>query len=360
MKRGTLLALLVTILFLTGFTALYAGATKEEEKAKEGLTFGMVLRVATSTFHNAIYLGADAKAKELGIEVICKDGANSPERQIELMENFVTMGVDAFILGGTIDQKAIIPGIKALNEANIPVIATDTKPAGGKCELFISFDNVLASEKAGKALIKIFNDEYGKVPEGVVLEITGDLRDVAQALRHKGFRNIVNEEKYPQLTIVEGEGKWNADDAFKVTSDLMTRYGERVVGVFMHTDLMVPGIDSAIRQAGYDPKKIVIVGLDAGPEGLEYMRRGVLRVEPLQDAYAYGQIACKYLYEKLQGKSLPKVGDTVVVEGELWSPAQVVEDPEGVCPIMLINAPMVPWELPLDDPLLWPNLVSSE
>jgi len=55
---------------------------------------------------------------------------------MEIMDNFITQKVDGFIMAGAVDLKAIVPGIKKLNEAGIPVIALDTSPEGGKVDYF--------------------------------------------------------------------------------------------------------------------------------------------------------------------------------------------------------------------------------
>jgi ribose transport system substrate-binding protein len=96
--------------------------------------------------------------------------------------------------------------------------------------------------------------------------------------------------------------------------------------------------------------------MDANSAGLTYMEEGLIDALPIQDAASYGALAVEYLYKKIMGEEMPEVGDTVTVEGELWSPAMIVEDEEGVCPIMLLNSPIVPWDVPTTDPRIWGNI----
>ncbi len=144
---------------------------------------------------------------------------------MELMDTFIVQEVDGFIMAGAVDLKAIVPGVKKLNEANIPVMAVDTSPEGGKVDMFISFDIEKSSAKAAEAFIEgIKERNQGEVPEGVVIEITGSLKDMFAMACSKGLSSVI--KNYPQFKIVQGEDHWNNDDSFERTSDLLTRYGE--------------------------------------------------------------------------------------------------------------------------------------
>ena len=146
----------------------------------EQLTFGMIMREASAPFSRAMILGAENKANELGVKLIVKDAQNDSIRQLNLMDTFITMGIDGFIFGGAVDQKAIIPGIKNMNENDIPIMAIDTCPVGGRIELFIAVDYKETAHQAAEALIKDLKKKHGgEVPKGVIIEITGALVDHA-------------------------------------------------------------------------------------------------------------------------------------------------------------------------------------
>jgi len=57
-------------------------------------------------------------------------------------------------------------------------------------------------------------------------------------------------------------------------------------------------------------------------------------------------------------KILP--GDTVTVEGALWSPAPVVANPLAEGAFLRMKGPVVPLEVSADDPRLWENVLDKQ
>lgn len=353
--RLTSIILLVMLLVSgCGPQSKEGGGQQEKE-----MVFGMIIKEPGAPFIQAFIRGAEDKAKELGVKVNIKDGQADSLKIMELMDNFIVQKVDGFIMAGAVDLKAIVPGIKRLNQAGIPVMALDTSPEGGKVDLFLSFDIEQSSRKAAEAFIQGIKDRNGgKVPKGVVIEITGALEDMFTQACTKGFRSVV--DKYPQLTVVQGEGKWNNVDSHQKTTDLLTRYGKNVLGIYVHTpDIMGAGVVTAIEAAGLNPKDYGICGICIGPEGLDLIKQGKLLAVVEQPAYDSAQLAVEYLYNLKKGLPIPKIGETVTKEGAIWSPAKVVKNPwadEGA--FMVLQGPLVPTEVKPDDPRLWENKLS--
>lgn len=353
--------LLVTLIA----TVLLAGCAtqKTAEQAKQPqqqLNFGMVIKEPGAPFVQAFVKGAEGKAQELGVKVDIKDGQADSMKIMEIMDTFITQKVDGFIMAGAVDLKAIVPGIKKLNEAGIPVIALDTSPEGGKVDYFISFDIEQSSKKAAEAFVQGIKDRNGGVvPSGVVIEITGALGDMFTQSCTKGLHAVT--DQYPQLKVVQGEGKWNDVDSHERTSDLLTRYGKEVLGVYVHTpDIMGPGAVSAIEAAGLEPKNYGIAGICIGPEGLDLINQGKALAIVEQPAFDSAEMAVQYLYDIKNGKPTPKIGDTITKDGALWSPAKVVQNTwaeEGA--FIILQGPLVPIDVKADDPRLWENKLSS-
>jgi ribose transport system substrate-binding protein len=361
MRFKCLKYLLVTLIA----TVLLAGCAtqKTAEQAKQPqqqLNFGMVIKEPGAPFVQAFVKGAEGKAQELGVKVDIKDGQADSMKIMEIMDTFITQKVDGFIMAGAVDLKAIVPGIKKLNEAGIPVIALDTSPEGGKVDYFISFDIEQSSKKAAEAFVQGIKDRNGGVvPSGVVIEITGALGDMFTQSCTKGLRAVT--DQYPQLKVVQGEGKWNDVDSHERTSDLLTRYGKEVLGVYVHTpDIMGPGAASAIEAAGLEPKNFGIAGICIGPEGLDLINQGKALAIVEQPAFDSAEMAVQYLYDIKNGNPTPKIGDTITKDGALWSPAKVVQNTwaeEGA--FIILQGPLVPIDVKADDPRLWENKLSS-
>lgn len=226
---------------------------------------------------------------------------------------------------GVIDPGAIVPGIKRMNESNIPTIAIDNSPLGGKVDYFISFDIGDSSAKAAEFMIEELKKRNGgEVPKGVLIEVMGDLLEGWASISTEGFHSVI--DNYPQLKVVQGNGNWNNDDSFRETANFMTRFGDEIVALFVHTpDIMGVGAINAIRQAGYDPKDIVSSGLCIGPEGIDLLKKGEFTGIIEQPIYSCGEMAVDLLSKMLTSKPVPAVGDKIEEDGALWSPAEVIK-----------------------------------
>jgi ribose transport system substrate-binding protein len=344
-----LLALLAMTVLLTGLT----GPAQAEE-----MVFGLTGRDMTPPYARAMEFGADRKAKELGIKVVAKDSQNDILKQLSQMDSFLVMGVSGLIFEGTIDTAAIIPGIEKFNQKNIPIVALDNSPEGGKVDYWVSFDITEASKKAGEYFIKGLKEKHnGEVPEGVVIEITGALGDAFTNECTAGFHSVV--DQYKQLTVVQGEGKWDNINSFSRTSDLLTRHRGKVVGIYVHTpDIMGPGVVQAVEKANLNPADFFISGICMGPEGRDLIKEGKIYCIVQQPALSSAEIGIQLLYDIIKGSpNLPKEGDVIEQENALWSPAPVIKNPRCQGLMIKLNAPAVPFEAKPDDPRLWENIV---
>jgi ribose transport system substrate-binding protein len=347
----------VSVLWVAGLALACTGGFAAEKK----LTVGMIIKEPSAPFIQAFVKGAQDSAKKNNINLLVKDGEANSMKIMEIIDNFMTQKIDAFILAGAVDLRALVPGIKRLNAANIPVAAIDTSPEGGKVDFFLSFDLELSSAKATTAFVEgIKNRNGGKVPAGVVIEIVGDPTDMFCIACTKGFNSVI--KKYPQLTVAQGEGKWNNTDTNTKVSDLLTRYGKKVVGIYVQTpDIMGAGAVSAIEAAGFDAKNYGICGICIGPEGIDLIKKGKILAAVEQPAYDSAYMAVQYLSNKKQGKPVPKIGDTITVKDALWSPAKVIKNPwadEGA--FIVLQGPIVPQEIKVTDPRLWENMLSTK
>lgn len=366
-KRSLLLiALLMLAMVFAGCTAAESEAEDPagaEQAADDEIVIGMVVRDIETPFIMALIAGAQAKCDELGYTLDVQDGRGDSLLILEHIDNFLMKGVDGFIMSGAIDLKAVVPGIEKLNAANIPVMALDSCPEGGDIEMFVNFDNTLETERATEVFIEGIKERNGgEVPEGVVICITGDLADMITGLITTGFYNVMNQ--YPQITVVEGEGKWNNEDSYERTAELLTRYGDEVLGVYVHTpDIMGTGAIRAIETAGLDPVDYGVCGIHIGPEFLDLIKQEKVLSCVEFPGYDCAYLAVKYLGDIFNGVPLPEIGDIIEEEGAIWSPAEVMDiktqSPNANGLYLRVQGPMVPTEVAVDDPRLWENMVES-
>jgi ribose transport system substrate-binding protein len=369
MRRSLSLGAVFAIvgLLLAGALAACGGSTEEPAASGsaaagggggEELNYVMCIKDPTAPFEQAFREGALKEAEKLGVTVDIRNGEADSLKIQDIMDNAITQGADGFIMAGAVDLKAIVPGVERLNEAGIPIIALDTSPEGGKVDYFISFDLKESSKKAAEEFVQGIKDRNGgEVPEGVVIYIQGAPQDMFTQACNEGVEEVFGQ--YPQLEVAAANGEWNNETSNQRTSDLLTRYGDAVLGVYVMTpDIMGPGAVEAIRSAGKNPADYGMCGICIGPEGLALINAGEVLAIVEQPALASAELAVRYLTDINKGNPTPQIGDTVTEEGQIWSPAQVVENPWADGAYMILAAPLVPTEVPADDPQLWENQLS--
>jgi ribose transport system substrate-binding protein len=357
-KKGSIVFLTGLIIAVVCFT-WSSMSFCEEKAASKQLVFGMACRDASAPFSRAIIYAAKKKAEELGVRLIVTDSKDDVLKELEQIDNFIAMGVDGYINNSASDTTAIIPGIKACNKAGIPVTAVDSCPEGGKIRFWFMNDNITASRRATEVLIDELKKRHGgKVPKGVVIEIAGALGDCFSQDIGKGFHDVI--DKYPQLKCVMGEGKWDNQVTFERVSDLLVRWGDEVVAIYVYTpDVMGTGAVNAVESADYDPKKFVMTGVCMGPEGLALIKEGKYLAITAQPCLTMGRLAVQYLYDIVKGNPVPKIGDVVTEEGGISFPAKVVKNPHADGAFVQLKGPLVPIEVSADDPRLWENQVDK-
>jgi ribose transport system substrate-binding protein len=311
--------------------------------AKKEIVYGMTVRDASAPYMAAMISGAQAEAAKLGAKVVVLDSKNDVLQQLNQMDSLLTQGVSGLIFGGTIDTKAVIPGIKKFNDRKVPIMALDNSPEGGKVELWLSFDITDSSRKAAEIFIS---------------RITGALGDAFTTECAAGFHAVL--DAYTGITVVQGEGKWDNDASFQRTTELLTKYGTKVIGIYVHTpDVMGTGVVKAVEQAKLKPAELSITGICMGPEGRDLIKEGKIYAIIAQPAVDAATLAVQYLWALNHGKAIPKVGETVKVDGALWSPAEVVKNPLCEGAFMKLQGPVVPLQVSADEPKLWENVLTK-
>jgi ribose transport system substrate-binding protein len=332
---------------------VFAGAAKEKQ-----VVYGMTVRDASAPYAQAMIRGAESEAAKLGIKVVVLDSKNDVLQQLNQLDSLLTQGVSGLIFGGTIDTAAIIPGIKKFNERKIPIMALDNSPEGGKVDLWLSFDITDSSRKAAELMVARLKEKHGADPKGVVIEITGALGDAFTNECAAGFHSVI--DAYKGIQVVQGEGKWENEISFQRTTELLTKYGKQVIGIYVHTpDIMVTGVVKAVEQAKMNPADFAITGICMGPEGRDLIKEGKVYAIVAQPSFDSAILAVQYLHALNAGKAIPKIGETVKVEGALWSPADVVKNPLAEGAFMKLQGPVVPLQVKPDDARLWENVLAK-
>ena len=183
--------------------------------------------------------------------------------QINQLNNAQTSGAQVVIVNPT-DSDAIVPAVKALNSADIPVVAVDRSANGGDVASFVASDNVAGGKQAADALAKAIGEE------GEVLVLQGITGSSASRDRGKGFAEGI--AAYPNIEVVAQQtAGFDRTQGLNVATNLLQAH-PNVKAIFAENDEMALGAPEALgARAGSD---VMVVGFDGTADGLKAVESG--------------------------------------------------------------------------------------
>ena len=277
MKHILLSGLLIFSMLLSGCNQSKTDESGEKSSGKK-LVIGATMLSMQNEFVVNVADEMEAKAKELGTELIIVDAERSALKQVEQVESFIAQGVDAIILNPC-EVEASSPAVKLAMNAKIPIInvnsETTTKPTA-----FVGSDDV---ESARIAMRYIVEKLGGK---GNVIMMHGYMGQAAQIKRDKGAREILKANPGLKL-LAEQSGEWDRAKAMSLTENWIQSFGPKINAIFAQNDEMGMGVVKALEAAGLK-NKIIVVSIDAIPDALQSVKKGTLDATVFQNAKEQG------------------------------------------------------------------------
>ena len=227
------------------------------------------------------------------------DANGDPTKMLNDIENFIDSNVDALIAMPTDPKIVKAIGLKA-KKANIPLIIVLVKPNDEDMKYLTSYvgsEEIISGEMQGKFIINQLN---GKSANAIIL--LGPLGLDAQIKRTEGNKNILSQNSNIKI-ITEQEAKWDRAKAIEVTENLLLAH-KNINVVLANNDEMVIGALLAARKLGLKDEDLLIVGIDATPDALEYLGKG-LDATVYQSAYGQGRASAEMAYKAALGEKVP-------------------------------------------------------
>lgn len=228
--------------------------------------------------------------------------SDDPLIQNQIIENFITQGVDAICVV-PINSESIIPAVKEANVANILIINVDNKinlesanQQGAKISLYIGSDNFEGGQMAGNFIIEKLN-EKGKV---AILE--GVAGNDAAIKRKGGFEDAL--KSAPDIKIVSSQvADWNREKAKNIFQAIIVAHPD-LNAVFACNDEMALGVIAALKAQNIPLDKIIVVGFDAINEAITAVNNGELSATIAQQPKLMGKNAIELTIKLLKGEKI--------------------------------------------------------
>lgn len=289
-------------------------------------------------------------AAKLGMKTVTTNANLDVQKQTTDIDSLLSMGVKA-IVAVPVDSAAIVPAVQKANNAVVPFFCIDRAADGGKIALTVTADNYLGGQQAGETMLKLLKAKNG-AEKGTVLQLQGDLATNVAQQRGKGFEDALS--KYPDVKIISKPTKWDPKVGADATQAVLTSNPD-LDGIYWHSDAIGVGVIPALQQlnklvpAG-QKGHIIVVGFDATPQGLDYIRQESLDANISQPVYDYGIVAAQYVSDVLSRKDIQ--AGKVEQPGALWSPGQISQGKVGY---ELLMRTVVVDKSNVDSPALWAN-----
>jgi len=269
MRRGLLI---VGVLLLLSVIPLYAAAPP---------TVGLSLSTLNNPFFVDLRDGAQAAAKKMNVNLVVLDAQNDSAREASQIEDLIQKNVAVIAINPT-DSDAIVPTIKKINAARIPVITVDRGANGGVVAAHIASDNVAGGKMAAQYVAKRLK---GK---GSVVMLEGIAGTSAARDRGKGFRDGL--KAYPGIKLVAVQtADFDRAKGLSVMENILQAQ-KKIGAVFAQNDEMALGAIQAIAAAKRQ-KEMFVVGFDAIGDALAAIKAGTMAATIAQQPKEMGRLA---------------------------------------------------------------------
>ena len=276
---------------------LAIGPVASSARAAGRPTVGLAISTLNNPFFVDLRDGAQAAAAKAGIALVVLDAQNDPARQASSVEDLIAKKVGAVIINPT-DSDAIVPTVKKLNAAKIPVITVDRAANGGTVAAHIASDNVaggrMAADYVGSTRLK------GK---GNVVMLEGIAGSSAARDRGKGFREGL--QKFPGIKIVASQtADFDRSKGLTVMENILQAQ-KKIDAVFAQNDEMALGAVQAIEGAKRQ-QAMFVVGFDAIADALKAVNEGRMAATIAQQPKVMGRLAVEAAASRLKGGKVAK------------------------------------------------------
>ena len=301
-----------------GGDAASADATTEapaDAAAEGGYKIALIQQHQTNAFQIAVTEAAEAKAKELGVDLTILSADQDAAKQISQIEQCTSEGYQAILFEpvdpdglGDAAQAAADKGVIMIN-----VISACTDWENHGISALSCGDNVTAGETEMQHVADLLG---GK---GNIAILTGPSGDSGGLQRLEGYENIL--KNYPDMVqVVEpADCQWDTAAAQGTVESWLAAYD--LNAIICENDGMAVGAGNA---AGAD-SGIIITGVDGTPDGFEAIKDGRITGTVSQDGGAMAANGIEAACKLIDGETLES---NTIITTNIWIDKENVADYE--------------------------------
>jgi rhamnose transport system substrate-binding protein len=268
MKRIATFLVLVAALFTgCGKSESTGGASGSGSPGKK-ITVALMPKSKGNAYFVSCKQGADAAAKELGVELIFDGPVTSdPARQNEIIENWITLGVDV-IAAACENKEGISTALRKAQQKGIKVITYDSDAVTDARSFFV---NQATPEGIGYGLMDEAARLCGEDGEFAIITASLTAANMNEWQKHIEARRS---SKYPKMKMVALRPCDDLKDKAQAEATTLLSANPNLKLIMAICSPAVPGAAEAVKQAG-KTGKVSVIGLGLPSENRNYVKEGV-------------------------------------------------------------------------------------
>ena len=278
-----------------------AESTQPGTGSASGKTLCYVTAAASHPYVTPFNQALQAVADGAGVEVITLSQEFDAQKGADQLNTCIGRAPDAIMLW-PLDPKAYIPAMQKAQAANIPLIIVNSPMDPSADPYFVTFtgpDNVEEGKQNADMMNKALNGQgdivivAGQAGNGVTLQRTSGFTDQLAALGSK--LNV--------LATVNAD--FDQQKALVAMRDLITRFGDKIVGVYAEDDIMAAGVLDAYKETGAT-KLPVVTGIGGARSAFDRITDGTMYGTIYQSPFEDGKLAMETMVAILSGQTVEK------------------------------------------------------
>lgn len=295
---------LIPLAFL--LTACGSGEATPDGDGSTHYEIAVIPKGTSHEFWKSVHSGARKAEMELPVSITWMGPSKEDDRiaQIEVVDNFISKGVDGIVIS-PLDDTALVPVLKEAKAEGIPVVVVDSGVNWDGYESFVATDNRQGGVVAARHLAGLLGGE------GKVMMMRYFEGSASTSKREIGFLDTIRDE-FPNIEVVSGNqfGGATSDECYQTAENLLINHQE-IDGIFCACEPTTFGMLRALQDSGR-AGQVRFVGFDATDKLLGGLRAGEIDGLVLQDPFGMGELAVRRMVEHLEGGEVDKFVDTGV------------------------------------------------
>jgi len=292
--------------------------------AQSGGTSGRQIKLAgilfqEDQFFRLVLFGMRDECKKSGVELMDGNSENTPEKEIELINTYITRNVDAVLIS-PVSKAGSVAALKLARDKGIKIITYNTPVAGDLASAHIECSATDLGQQTGKAAREFIEKKLGGKAKIAIVAFKSQVPEQSDA-RTGGFKSQITQ--LPGVEIVAEQDAWMPEMGVKVVGDILTAHPDVTI-VYAANEGGTTGAVLAVKNAGKGGQ-IAVFGTDMSEQLLSMLQSddNILQAITGQRPVEVGRMAVETALKAINGQPVDK---TTFLPGILLSRT----DPDGV------------------------------